>query len=206
MARSLTGWSVLVALTAALVTLPAATASAQNKNANRLIVPVTGAAAGVGAVAGDYAISRFDVQDGRLVAIGTVTATVKDAAGTTIRTFVSDVTVPVTSGGSGVAQRAAALGAPTGSCDGGTDVAADISAAQVGSCDILSLVLGPLHLDLLGLVVDLNQVVLDITATTGSGDLLGNLLCAITGLLDAGSLGAQVVGLLNQLIGVLGAL
>jgi hypothetical protein len=38
----------------------------------------------------------------------------------------------------------------------------------IGSCDILNLVLGPLHLDLLGLVIDLNQVVLNITGTTGS--------------------------------------
>ena len=83
---------------------------------------------------------------------------------------------------------------------------AAVGAAAIGSCDILSLVLGPLHLDLLGLQIDLNQVVLDITAQTGAGNLLGNLLCAITGLLDAGSLGQQVVNLLNQLIGVLGAL
>jgi hypothetical protein len=52
MLKRFTGWSVLVALTAALVTMPAATASAQNKNTNRLIVPVTGTAAGVGTVAG----------------------------------------------------------------------------------------------------------------------------------------------------------
>ena len=55
-------------------------------------------------------------------------------------------------------------------------------------------------------MIDLNQVVLEITATTGSGDLLGNLLCAITGLLDAGSLGQQLVNLLNQLIGILAGL
>ncbi len=115
MVRSFTGWSVLVALTAALVTLPAATASAQNKNANRLMVPVTGVAAGVGAVTGNYAISRFEVQDGRLVAVGTVTATVKDAAGTVVRTFISDATVPVTNGGSRVAKRAAEAAVPTGS-------------------------------------------------------------------------------------------
>ena len=54
--------------------------------------------------------------------------------------------------------------------------------------------------------MDLNQVVLNITGTTGAGDLLGNLLCAITGLLDAGSLGQQVVNLLNQLVGVLAGL
>jgi hypothetical protein len=79
-------------------------------------------------------------------------------------------------------------------------------ASATGSCEILNLVLGPLHLDLLGLVIDLNQVVLTITGTTGAGDLLGNLLCAIAGLLDAGSLGTQLVNLLNQLLGVLAGL
>ena len=54
-----------------------------------------------------------------------------------------------------------------------------------GSCKILDLTLGPLHLDLLGLVIDLNQVRLTITAQQGPGNLLGNLLCALTGLLDA---------------------
>src|SRR5919201_6081865 len=41
------------------------------------------------------------------------------------------------------------------------------------SCSILNLTLGPLHLDLLGLVVDLNQVNLDVTGQTGPGKLLG---------------------------------
>jgi len=50
------------------------------------------------------------------------------------------------------------------------------------SCQILDLVLGPLDLDLLGLVVHLNQVHLNITADAGPG----NLLCAIAGLLDPG--------------------
>jgi len=45
------------------------------------------------------------------------------------------------------------------------------------SCQILDLTLGPLHLDLLGLVVDLNQVHLQITAQQGQG----NLLCAVAG-------------------------
>ena len=79
-------------------------------------------------------------------------------------------------------------------------------ASAVGTCDILTLVLGPLHLDLLGLTVDLNQVVLEIAAVAGAGNLLGNLLCAIAGLLDAGSLGTTLVNLLNQLLGVLAGL
>jgi hypothetical protein len=196
MLKRVTGWSALVALTAALVTMPAATANAQgNQNRNRMVVPVSGAARAVGtdqiagAVAGNYAISRFEVKDGQLFAVGTVTGTVTDPAGSVVRTFVQQVTVPVMNAG-GAALTAAAAPA----------------AAAIGSCDILNLVLGPLHLDLLGLVIDLNQVVLNITGTTGAGDLLGNLLCSITGLLDAGSLGQQLVNLLNQLIGVLGTL
>jgi hypothetical protein len=73
-----------------------------------------------------------------------------------------------------------------------------------GTCDILHLVLGPLHLDLLGLVVDLNQVVLDIVAQTGAGNLLGNLLCAIAGLLDPPGPLNRLVNLLNQLLAALG--
>jgi hypothetical protein len=77
--------------------------------------------------------------------------------------------------------------------------------AAASSCKVLNLVLGPLHLDLLGLVIDLNQVVLNITAQPGPGNLLGNLLCAIFGLLDgsANPLGG-LAALLNQILGILG--
>jgi hypothetical protein len=73
-----------------------------------------------------------------------------------------------------------------------------------GSCSILDLVLGPLHLDLLGLVVDLNQVVLHVTAETGSGKLLGNLLCTVTRLLDGNASANAVQRLLDLLNGLLG--
>jgi hypothetical protein len=53
-----------------------------------------------------------------------------------------------------------------------------------GDCEILDLDLGPIHLDLLGLVIDLDEVHLDIVAEAGPGNLLGNLLCAVVGLLD----------------------
>jgi hypothetical protein len=65
------------------------------------------------------------------------------------------------------------------------NVAAELGVgAATGSCTILHLELGPLDLDLLGLVVHLNRVVLDITAVPGPGNLLGNLLCAIANLLN----------------------
>ena len=64
---------------------------------------------------------------------------------------------------------------------------------------------GLLLLDLLGLVVDLNEVHLQITAEPGSGNLLGNLLCAVAGLFDNGPL-SQVAQLLNRILNLLNAL
>jgi hypothetical protein len=71
-----------------------------------------------------------------------------------------------------------------------------------GSCQILDLTLGPLDLNLLGLMVHLDQVHLNITAQPGPGNLLGNLLCAVAHLLDnnnANTLNA-IANLINQLI------
>jgi hypothetical protein len=53
-------------------------------------------------------------------------------------------------------------------------------------CPILDLRLAPIHLDLLGLRVDTSNIHLLIAAEPGPGMLLGNLLCAVAGLLDAG--------------------
>lgn len=82
-------------------------------------------------------------------------------------------------------------------------VSVPVTALQA-TCDILHLELGPLDLNLLGLVVHLDKVVLDITAQQGPGNLLGNLLCAIAGLLDPGPgpLGS-IVALLNQILAIL---
>ena len=73
-----------------------------------------------------------------------------------------------------------------------------------GSCSILDLDLGPLHLDLLGLVIDLAPVHLDVTAVPGAGNLLGNLLCAVAGLLDGNGALTSVSALLNRLLTGLG--
>jgi hypothetical protein len=77
-----------------------------------------------------------------------------------------------------------------------------LSSAQ-GSCEILDLVLGPVDLDLLGLVVHLDVVHLNITAEQGPGNLLGNLLCAVAGLLDTNAPANQIANLLNQILAIL---
>jgi len=62
----------------------------------------------------------------------------------------------------------------------GVNLRPNATAAAAGAtCPVLDLILGPLHLNLLGLVVDLNKVHLTVTATQGGG-LLGNLFCSLS--------------------------
>ena len=136
---------------------------------NRVQIPVTGTTPEGGTFVGTYTVKGFESQGGELVAVTNLTGTVTEADGTTTAVNEKNVEVPV-----------------------------DLQ-QTAGTCEILELVLGPLHLDLLGLVIDLNQVVLTITAEQGPGNLLGNLLCAIAGLLDGGSTN-QLASLLNQLL------
>ena len=81
-------------------------------------------------------------------------------------------------------------------------VSAPVTVAAV-TCEILDLVLGPLHLDLLGLVVDLNQVHLVVTAQQAAGNLLGNLLCAIVNLLNGNPTAGGLAALLNAILALL---
>ena len=75
------------------------------------------------------------------------------------------------------------------------------------ACSILSLDLGPINLNLLGLVVRTNQIQLRIDAVQGPGNLLGNLLCGITGILNpSGALANTPLGQLSQILNALLAL
>jgi hypothetical protein len=150
--------------------------------------PVTGTLQdGTGSVTGTLTIDRFARQDSGVVAIGTFAGTITDAAGVPT-TGTQAVTLPVV--------------LPNETLTAASQ--ATTQAAALASCPILHLELGPLDLDLLGLKVHLDKVVLDITADQGPGNLLGNLLCAIAGLLDPGPnpIGA-IVGLLNQILAIL---
>ncbi len=60
--------------------------------------------------------------------------------------------------------------------------------------------LGPLNLDVLGLVVDLSAIDLDVRGETGPGNLLGNLVCAVAGIFDRGGPLTPVAGLLDRLL------
>ena len=139
-----------------------------------LSVPVTGsftdAQGGTGTFVGDLAINRFAVQNGELVAIGTLTGTLTDSLGIVLGSITQAVTLPVT--------------------------------AQA-TCEILDLELGPLDLDLLGLMVHLDRINLEITAQEGGG-LLGDLLCSIADLLNNNSSLNALARLLNNILRILG--
>ena len=154
-------------------------AMADNALPSGLSYPITATTA-QGTFNGALRIVAFGVQNGALVASGIVSGTVIN--GSTISAVSQAVTIPVQTGA-----KSAATAAPA-----------------AASCDILNLVLGPLHLDLLGLVIDLNQVVLNISAVPGAGNLLGNLLCSVTNLLNSGGALTQIAGILNQILGLLG--
>jgi hypothetical protein len=178
-----------VTLVGALLTGGAATASGSGvaergavaKTANgTLTSTIKGSTADGRAVTGSFTPLKFKKADGKQWVKGVVSGVITAPDGSK-ETFTTLRTLKVTS------------------IDGqGLSGLRSASAAAM-SCDILHLVLAPLDLDLLGLQVHLDKVVLDIVAATGAGNLLGNLLCAVTGLLDGGPL-AGLLGQLNTLL------
>jgi hypothetical protein len=96
-----------------------------------------------------------------------------------------------------------------------SNVPVNISLAQnqsnAAGCPVLDLALGPIDLDLLGLVVQTSPICLTITAHAGGG-LLGDLLCGIGNLLNQGLSLNQILGtltptqLLNLIDGLTGVL
>jgi len=81
------------------------------------------------------------------------------------------------------------------------NAASGAAVSSAGTTRILHLAVGPLHLNLLGLEVNLDNchngpITVDITAQTGPGNLLGNLLGGLSHLLDSN---ANQRALLNKL-------
>ena len=74
--------------------------------------------------------------------------------------------------------------------------------SATGSCPVLHLELGPLDLNLLGLMVHLDKVVLDVTAQSGPGNLLGNLVCGVANALNNIGSATALANLLNHLLGL----
>jgi hypothetical protein len=74
-----------------------------------------------------------------------------------------------------------------------------VTAQQAASCSILHLDLGPIDLNVLGLMVTTNEIVINITAIQ-SGGILGSLLCSLANALATGTPLGSLLGQLNQLL------
>jgi hypothetical protein len=114
---------------------------------------------------GTYTIQRFVSKGGKLYSVGTLKGKVANK-----KINKSGVMLPA----------AVANGNPTAQAS-----QAPLPPLPTGTaCSILSLNLGPINLNLLGLVIRTNEIQLRIDAVQGAGNLLGNLLCGITGILN----------------------
>ena len=176
----LTGMSAVTASAATTSAAPATrtTASVTASPRGRMTAPVTGTftnKAGQGHFTGSFKPKKFTVNHGVLEATGVLTGRLISANGSKLGTVQRTVTFPVNTG----------------------------KANALPACSILNLKLGPLHLNLLGLVVHLNRVHLTIRALPGAGNLLGNLLCRITHLLGSGAGLGQISTLLNRVLSML---
>jgi hypothetical protein len=153
----------------------------------------TGATRDGRAVTGRFVPDRFTLKDGRIRAVGTLKGVIEGKAGVSRAKHFSKVVSDRVTRIDGLSWRNALAGRDA------------MRTRAAATCDVLNLVLGPLDLDLLGLQVHLKRVVLDIVAVSGAGNLLGNLVCAVAGLLDGGLAGllTQVRSLLNLILGAL---
>jgi hypothetical protein len=182
---ALAGVVTLATITATTTSASAAPAAAPATSQGTITSVVNGTFGDGGTLSGTFTPSRFAKQGNKIVATGVLHSVLTNADGSSAGTADTPVTVPVQ--------------LPSGS-------SAKANAAAI-SCNVLHLVLGPLDLNLLGLTVHLNTVVLDISAVPGAGNLLGNLLCALTGLLDGATLPlGGITALLNSILALLGLL
>jgi hypothetical protein len=151
----------------------AATTSAKPATTTAMTTAITGTASNGKAFTGTFKVKRFITRNHRTYALGTLAGHIGSR-----KVPAHSVRIPVS-----VAQ-------PTG-------------ARAAATCQVLDLVLAPIDLNLLGLKVHLDQVHLNISAESGPGNLLGNLLCSITGLLDQNPVGAQLTQILNVILAIL---
>ncbi len=172
----------VLGLAVAMLLIPAA-ASAQGKTGT-LTVPIVqtlpagtltnGTAFPGGTFVGTLTASSFQAVNNQIVATGTLTGQILNSSGQLVSTVITQV----------------------------SNIATTLT-GDPASCSILHLTLGPINLNLLGLVVTTNQIVIDISAQPGPGNLLGNLLCSVANLLNGGGTLQQIVALLQQILAAL---
>ena len=181
----------------------------------RLIVPITGTlgtsatpsptaptgdAASKPALTGSFAIQSFaQTTEGAVAAVGTLTLSFTDPTSNAARTIVTQIAMPLAKSGD-TATPGDAAGKPQ--TIGATPQASAPAVTQ--ACETLSLVLGGLDLDLLGLAIQLDAANVDFIVAQGAGGRLGTLLCDVSGLIDGAAPPAELVKAMNTLLDTIG--
>jgi hypothetical protein len=156
-----------------------------------LPLPITGSVSGGASFVGTVNIASFAVQQGVTVAIATVTGAVVDTNGVQARTGLqANVVFPVS-----VTAGAAINGAAFRPDSRNRAFRAPGFVLASQACGSAHIELGASNVNLMGVTVMTNPVMLDVGAA--SGGLIGSLVCQILGLLGNPTM---VTSLLNQLL------
>jgi hypothetical protein len=204
-----------LALIIVLLSLAPLSVTNAKDNSGGVSVPVSGtftdSSGGTGRFSGTFNLMRFAVVDNAIHAVGTLSGTATDSQGNIVASGLQTVSLPITAAngpagptaGTSQPQRERAVTYTKASFDRSATNTTPSAPVPQASCQILRLSIGAIDLNLLGLTVHLDPVLLIITAVPGPGNLLGNLLCAIANLLNGSGPLAQIVALLNQLLALL---
>jgi hypothetical protein len=171
--------ALAVTLACALLLGGAGSAAAQTGGTTDLTkrIAVSGTGKGGKKFTGTYTIDRFVARGEDVFSVGTLKGKLKNR-----RVKRENVRLPVS----------------------GFGIAGAAQSSQL-VCRILTLTLGPLDLNLLGLRIQLNRVNLRITAIPGGG-LLGDLLCGLANLLNPPAIvGSDLAAVLNSLLALVPA-
>lgn len=148
-----------------------------------LVGTVTGKV-GAAALSGTLSIERFFDEKGTVFAIGRFSAVTGIAEEVSKALTAQSIKLPVWVAPEG--------GFPT---DG-----------SAPSCEVLTLLLQPLRIDLAGTSITLDKVDLDITTTPGAGFVIGSIFCAEEGLLERGGRLSELRGDVDTRISILDGL
>ena len=177
---SRTRLAVLAATMSCCLLLGAAGPAAAQADSFTKAVPVTGTAENGKKFRGTFTVQRFVNRAGKVRAIGTLKGRMMGRE--------------VTRRGVGMPVRLA----------NATGARSTQLPPLPNGCTILNLSIQPITLNLLGLVVRTSRIDLRIDAVRGPGNLLGNLLCGLTGILDrpalGGATGGQLASILNAIL------
>jgi hypothetical protein len=185
------------AVIASMLVLSSLAAAAQQPRAasRQMSVPIAGTTADGSRFTGAVTVQRFEERAGQVFAVGVVNGSLSNAAGPIGTALNVPAAFPVRVG-PGLSARAS--GSRINPASRATpDHGGRLMLVQQTTCGVLHLELGAINLNLLGTLVATAPVTIDINGDTAGP--VGALVCEILNTLNSV---VGVVGLLNQLLGL----